>query len=38
VLNTLSNVVQVIDLDPNGDGRVTDARIAGRLSLQPLLG
>jgi hypothetical protein len=38
VLNTLSNVVQVIDLDPNGDGRVTDARIAGRLSLEPLLG
>lgn len=33
VANKFANVLTVVDADPNGDGQVTDARIAGRVLL-----
>ncbi|WP_181783991.1 YncE family protein [Pseudonocardia pini] len=35
VSNSFSNAVQVIDVDPNGDGSIADARIAGQMTLGP---
>jgi DNA-binding beta-propeller fold protein YncE len=35
VSNKFSNAMQVIDIDPDGDGDVSDAAIAGQLVLEP---
>jgi YVTN family beta-propeller protein len=35
VSNKFSNAMQVIDVDPNGDGNIADAKIAGQLALNP---
>jgi YVTN family beta-propeller protein len=35
VSNKFSNAAQVIDIDPNGDGNISDAAIAGQLVLDP---
>jgi YVTN family beta-propeller protein len=35
VSNKFSNAAQVIDIDPNGDGDISDAAIAGQLVLEP---
>ncbi|WP_431873594.1 YncE family protein [Amycolatopsis sacchari] len=33
VSNKFSNVMQIIDVDPNGDGNISDAKVAGQLTL-----
>lgn len=38
VSNKFSNAAQVIDIDPNGDGNISDAAIAGQLVLGPTSG
>ncbi|MCI2415848.1 YncE family protein [Saccharopolyspora sp. K220] len=35
VSNKFSDAAQVIDVDPNGDGNISDATIAGQLLLEP---
>lgn len=35
VSNKFSNAMQVIDIDPNGDGDISDAAVAGQLVLEP---
>jgi DNA-binding beta-propeller fold protein YncE len=35
VSNKFSNVMQVVDIDPNGDGDISDAAVAGQLVLDP---
>ena len=35
VSNKFSNVMQIIDVDPNGDGDIDDAKVAGQLTLDP---
>ncbi|WP_370967158.1 YncE family protein [Amycolatopsis sp. cg9] len=35
VSNKFSNVMQIIDVDPNGDGAIDDAKVAGQLTLDP---
>ncbi|HVW43965.1 MAG TPA: YncE family protein [Amycolatopsis sp.] len=35
VSNKFANVMQVIDIDPNNDGDISDAKVAGQLVLDP---
>ncbi|HVV14475.1 YncE family protein [Amycolatopsis sp.] len=35
VSNKFSNVMQVIDIDPNNDGNISDAKVAGQILLDP---
>ena len=35
VSNKFSNVAQIIDFDPNGDGNIADAMVAGQVTLNP---
>lgn len=35
VSNKFANVMQVIDIDPNNDGDISDAKVAGQLTLDP---
>ncbi|HWD02084.1 MAG TPA: copper oxidase [Amycolatopsis sp.] len=35
VSNKFSNVMQIIDIDPNNDGSIDDAKVAGQLTLDP---
>jgi hypothetical protein len=35
VSNKFANVMQIIDVDPNGDGNLDDAKVAGQLTLDP---
>jgi hypothetical protein len=35
VSNKFANVMQIIDIDPNNDGNISDAKVAGQLTLNP---
>ncbi|WP_236794985.1 copper oxidase [Amycolatopsis sp. GM8] len=36
VSNKFANVMQIIDVDPNNDGDISDAKVAGQLMLDPV--